>query len=325
MKITYLSHGALETGGYFHEKFLCETLSDGLNNCDICYKEIRFRKYFHGVFGWLVLAFKSFFAARGEVIVTVARLAWPVYLRNMFNKNKIVVVIHNFDEQDGKPRLYHFLLRRFFSLALRKNKKICIVTVSDFWRAEFVNRFGQNLNVFRFPNLFNRAEYQLARLSSGPKSNLIHLGQWSDKIDRKAYLLLIDALKNQGFICYFSDNTGAKSTDFPISFFATPKEYLKQMATSKATVILNRVNEGWNRVAHESFLVGTQVMTTSGGGLGDLVQLANGYVLNSIEEVNNVLVGNTLREINDQALDQFDKKNAASFAAPIVNWITADE
>jgi energy-converting hydrogenase Eha subunit F len=37
------------------------------------------------------------------------------------------------------------------------------------------------------------------------------------------------------------------------------------------------VNEGGPRLVHESFLCGTQVISTGGGGLDDLLNCSNGY------------------------------------------------
>jgi glycosyltransferase involved in cell wall biosynthesis len=57
------------------------------------------------------------------------------------------------------------------------------------------------------------------------------------------------------------------------------------MAGSVVTIILNKINEGWNRVAHESVLLGTPVIASPGGGLEELVRLAGGVVSDHPDEI----------------------------------------
>lgn len=321
MQITYISHGLHETGGYIHEKSLASAISDNVNRCDICFKDIRFRKLFKGPFGWLLLFVKSFFNAKGDVIITVARLAWPVYLRNIFNHSKIILVIHNLDEKDGKPKIYFRLLHAFFKMASAKTSKIAIVVISNYWKKILEEKHHFTNNIFVYPNLMENGRLQFFKDIVKKKSNLVHLGQWSDKIDKKAYLVFIDELQKIGLACYFSDNTGIEITDYPVSYFKTHEAYLKQMALSKCTVILNKIQEGWNRVAHESFLVGTQVISNGGGGLSELIQISNGYLISSPKEILEIINKEPLKAIDFHNLEKFDKSNTDHFLLPILNQL----
>lgn len=320
MKITYLSHGLFPTGGYFHEKTLCEAISGIANNCDICFTEVRFRRNFKGPFAWLLLLLKSMFHANGDVVVTVARLGMPVWWRIRFGRAKMLLVLHNLDQSDGKRKLYHRQVKRTLKLAARHPNRIAVVVVAEYWKQQ-VQEMAKGAKVFLFPNLFDNAKLHFYRDVVSKKSNLIHLGQYSSKIDRKAYHLLISSLKQAGLVCYFSDNTGQQSQDFPISHFSTHEAYLKQMALSSCTIILNAVQEGWNRVAHESFLVGTQVISKGGGGLSELVQTGNGYLVKDVEDACWTAQQPELRPISYGNLVQFDLSNRDTFATPICAWL----
>lgn len=314
MQITYLSHGQYESGGYHHESLLAKTLGE-------C-KEIRFRKNYRGILGWIALFFRAFSNATGDVVLTVSRLAWPVYLRNIFNKKKIIVVLHNYDRTDNKPKLYYTLLDAFLRFARKRKGKVAIVVVAQYWKDFFSKKFGLSDNIFVFPNFMDNAKLQFFKEVAGKKSDLIHLGQWSDKIDKKAYMNLIHGLKEKGFTCYFSDNTGAKIQDFPVSYFNSYEAYLKQMAMAKYTVILNSVNEGWNRVAHESFMVGTLVIANKKGGLTELVSIGNGFLVDGETEAQDIIVADTGHVINYEALKAYDISNSDINSIPIKSWLT---
>lgn len=319
MKITYLSHGLNETGGYRHEKHLTETISEEINNCGICYKEIRFRKNYKGIIGWLKLFFNGFFNAKGDIIITVARLAWPVYFKTLFSKTKIILVLHNYDELDGKPGLYYKLLNFFLSKAKTKYKRIKIVVVSKYWQNYLFDK--KNIESEVFYNYFENGKYLFFKdiVKKNPKQ--IHFGQWSEKIDKKAYHLLWHELKQLGFTCYFSSNVKVGRTDLPVEYFQHTEAYLKKMALSKFTVILNKVNEGWNRVAHESLLCGTQVITNDDAGPKELIGIANGYFETEINSIVEIIKSVELKTIDFEALEQFDIKNSKLRIDKIVNWI----
>ncbi len=173
--IQYISHGQFETGGYKLETALCEALGGA--------SEVRFRRNFKGIFGWFSLAIKAFFNAKSDVVITVSRLAWPVYARQLFSKRKMVVVLHNLDETDGKPKLYFYLLKLFIQKAAKKTNKIAIICVADFWKNTLETKYKFENNIFVFPNLFSTPKYQFHADVVKKNESLIHLGQYSEKAD----------------------------------------------------------------------------------------------------------------------------------------------
>ena len=282
--IQYISHGARETGGYAHEKFLAASLSETICGSADTFREIRFRSNFKGPFRWFLLALKAFFAAdRQAIVVTVARLAWPIRLKQVFGKGKIVLVLHNYDSKDGKPRLYYRLLNAFMKYTAKNPQKACVVVVARYWQDFLKDRFG--VAPILFPNFFDAKTLQVIAHSARKNPKLIHFGMYSDKIYFKKYLILFHLLKEHGFVCYFSFAEPVFSPDLPVSTFQDHGEYLKQVAGSVATVILNKTNEGWNRVAHESVLLGTPVIASAGGGLEELVRLSGGIISDSPKEI----------------------------------------
>jgi glycosyltransferase involved in cell wall biosynthesis len=321
MQIKYISHGLHETGGYRHEKIFGEALANALLNCPDCVDEIRFRKNYKGVFAWINLFFRAFFAAKADVFITVARLIWPVYLRNLFNNKPIFLVLHNFDENDGKPKFYYTLLKMFLRIAQRRKQKSAIIVVANFWKNYIENELKFKGKIFLYPNLFDVNKYIHYRDNTAKNPQLVHLGQWSDKIDKKAYLNLIQLLNEAHFVPYFSDNTGQIIDDFPVRYFETSEAYLKQMAMAKCTIVLNKVQEGWPRLVHESMLVGTPVISTGGGGVDELVKLGNGLIIRDINAIAECLKTEALPAIDFKNIETFDLNAGALFVKPMVDWM----
>jgi glycosyltransferase involved in cell wall biosynthesis len=84
-----------------------------------------------------------------------------------------------------------------------------------------------------------------------------------------------------------------------IRYFESPENYLQEMAASLYTLALPLFNEGWNRVAHESILVGTPVIGYPKGGLADLLKQSNSHMAHHKEDVLHII-------LNPQELKQFN-------------------
>ena len=317
--LQYISHGEKETGGYAHEKNLFESIAKALDLGAGDCQEIRFRRRFKGLFGWFRLGFLAFKAAGpNATIITVARLAWPVFLKQLFGRGKMLVVVHNWDSRDGKPRIYYRVLSAFLNLARTRARKIAVVVPAAYWKQYLSARFG--LSPLVFPNLFSEAPYAFFKEIARKNPKLIHLGQYSNKIDIKKYLVLCHTLKRHGFVYFFSSNSPISNTDFPISFFETREAYLKQMSTCYASVFLNKINEGWNRVAHESLLVGTPIIVSSGGGIEELAQTLGGLVLDEPSEIVTALKG-PIPGANERELARFHQGCAGDWVDPVLRFL----
>jgi hypothetical protein len=319
MRLLYLSHGAEETGGYFHEKQFSQSLANSLG-ADL--DEVRYRRHFSGLWQWGRLAVKAWRDARSaDTIVTVARLSWPVWWRIRFGKARLLLVLHNFDPQDGKPALYHRLLRLFLQRVARRHpERVAIVVVGRYWQEYFQRVFG--VSAFLFPNFFPEEPYLRIRLAAVKEPKTIHLGQWSNKVDKAACAQLIGLLEPHGFACYFSSPVPVQSAGFPVRFFDTHEAYLQAMANGRATVILNRVAEGWSRVAHESVLCGTVLLARPLGGIAELMEHAGAVAVNDAEAVLSVLLANDLPlHAAPERLKGFDLDQTGTYLQPIVSWL----
>ncbi|MEY3982790.1 MAG: hypothetical protein RL160_347 [Bacteroidota bacterium] len=315
----YLSHGSLHTGGYAHEKEFCAAIQKhGFNT----FREVRFTQNFKGPFAWLQLGLKTFRAAKQEeLVVTVARLAWPVWWAIKRNpKQKMLLVLHNYDPKDGKPHVYYWLLNRFLGLVARKHQeRVRVVCVAAHWQHLFREKFG--IEAFHFPNFFPDEPYQSIRASAEKDPKLIHLGQWSAKADLNQYEQLLSELQRLGYTCFFSSPEAVDDDTFPVHHFALKTDYLKMVASSAASIILNKVQEGWSRVAHESFLLGTPVVCLKGGGLEELVAIGGGRLVRHWNEVPNLLQHPEQMQTNPEALNIFHSSCTERYMQPMLKWL----
>jgi hypothetical protein len=319
MRLIYLSHGKPGTGGNVHEQQLFQALCAGLGSgCD----EKRFSENYRGPFRWLQLALKAYREARSaDRVLTVARLAWPVWLAIRSNPNKkLLLVLHNYDTNDGKPKLFYWLLDRFLlKIASAYPDRVRVVCVAACWKKLFLKRFG--VEAFLYPNLFPSEPFQRLRREVKKNAKLIHLGQWSAKANLILYRKLIPMLAQRGYTCFFSSPEAVEQKEFPMRHFLRKEDYLAALAESATSIILNRVREGWSRVAHESFLLGTPVVCLPGGGLEELTRLAGGRVGHSAEEIIGILEKPETLSAHPESLTLFHADHAVEYAHHLVQWL----
>ncbi len=319
MRLLYLSHGSRHTGGYAHEQYLFEALKAQLPAES---REIRFTKHFKGPLAWLRLGWMAFREAKkADRVITVARLAWPVWLAIRSNPDKqMLLVLHNYDPNDGKPKLFYRLLDRFLlKIASAYPERVHVVCVAACWKKLFRKRFG--VEAFLYPNLFPSEPYQRLRREVNKNAKLIHLGQWSAKANQILYRKMIPLLAQRGYTCFFSSPEAVEQKEFPVRHFLRKEDYLAALAESAASIILNRVREGWSRVAHESFLLGTPVVCLPGGGLEELTRLAGGRVGHGAEEIIGILDHPETLSANPESLASFHADHAAEYVQPLVQWL----
>lgn len=316
--IVYLSHGPLPTGGFQHESFLAATLQSELGNIPL--HSFRQWKYFKGV-EQLYLVWWGFWKATASINIVVGRLALPAILRNLFTKRKVLVVLHHFDKQYFGSfilKVYYYLL--IWLLRQLPKKRFAIITVSPFWVNECTNLVQGKIPVFHFPNLFDVSIYASKRNSE--KSKSVCLGQWSSKNHPQVFALA-SKLKQAGFQCYFASlhpvESSADISDYAI--FTEPfDQYLNRLARCYCSVAFPYVKEGWNRVAHESMLLGTPLVAYPVGGLADLAQQSGCTTFNNINQAFDSIVNGRLNPIDETFIKAYNVDNSKKWALPIVNF-----
>ncbi len=320
-RVHYISYGEVKTGGYRHEKCLFDALSSYVETQGGVEKKlIRRNRLFKSYWAYLDLVFWSFFKSNADINIVTARTSISAIIRNWFTKNEVWIVLHNYDERDGKTermKAYYDLLFQY--LRKIKHKRFKIITDAPYW-VKFFKEQQELRNVYLFPNFFDLEIYKPYRTNK--KEPWVFMGQWSSKNDEQI-ITLAKSLSALGYHCYFStlDISSVQSYNqyYEIINFRTLENYLEQMSRASCTLALTGINEGWNRIAHESLLVNTPVLGFKRGGLGDLLKESNSVVVNSIEEAYNCIEGNIWVLPDENFLEKYSKNNTLEYIKSICN------
>lgn len=319
----YLSSGIIPTGGYRHEHFLFHSIIGYFSEKGINVKpEVsRKQKYFQGIdnFRLLYWAWKK---SEADVLVVPSRLALSAILRSIFSKKAILIVMHYFDERDGKGILLRWYYKLLFAILRNVTiKGVAVVTVAPYWQRYFSFKFKGKVPVFLYPNFFNVEEYR--KYKSNTKLKQVHLGQYSSKND-PALFDLAEKLHEDGYSCYFTtmqEQEACRLEHYSVLYEPT-EAYLTRMASSLYTVAFIRINEGWNRVAHESILVGTPVVGNDAGGLGDLLRESGSRLITDRNDLLKVIIQKNTSDTQPDFEQKYDTANVPLYLAPIVDFIS---
>lgn len=321
LKLRYISYGGVRAGGFRFELFFAEKLRDYLitkgkdSKLEVCRKDKLFSKFLNvSPFLW---AFKN---AVADINVLAIRTAIPAILKNYFSSRKLLIILHNYDPADGKSALLEKYYKFLFFLLKKKNKNIAIVTGAMYWKNHFQQRMPA-VKIFFFPNMFDIA--YLKKFKTTEKKKQIHLGQWSVKNSADIFSLA-KSLSEKGYQCYFSSLVpieNASEKYYRIIHFSDQEDYLKEMASSLYTIAFTAVNEGWNRVSHESVIVGTPVIGYAKAGLGNLIEESSSFGVNSVKEALKIIDESRKTETRKEFVEKYDQSNAFLYLKPIVDFI----
>lgn len=320
ISIGHLSHGVSPTGGYLHEQHLLNALTQSLQNknLDVVKHSLRANKVFKGIAHFQLLWW-SFLHANFDINIVVARCALSAVIRNLFTARRTIIVLHYFDERDRKGfalKVYYKLL--FFCLRNMRHKHVSICAVAPYWVDYFEKMVHHNIPVFLYPNLFDTNLY--VSYKTTVKKKQIHLGQFSAKND-EAIFRVAKRLTKLGYTCYFTTLLQKEETvcaDYEVRYVSF-ETYLKDMAESEYTLAYTRINEGWNRIAHESILVGTDVIGVNRGGLGDLLAQSGSLVAATEDDFVQLVEEKQKSSWVPEFTPTFDRSNTGVFTEPILN------
>jgi glycosyltransferase involved in cell wall biosynthesis len=290
VKTLYISDGPSNTGGFFHEQFWFEKTNQWLrdvHHLEVQSESIRPDTYHSGFFNIVSWWWLVFTHAKKDWILTPVRCALPVLWRALFSSNSVGVVIHsmNHDKISSKKWLQWYYVVVFF--LLRRKRNSYIVAVAPYWKDYLVKVSGlPSERVVYLPNLFDPADYT-PYVCALKKERSICLGMWSTKVHKMLFELAA-RLAHNGYVCFFTspqDLVSFGAYGYHIAYCPDEVSFREKVAQASFTLAYSQTPEGWSRVAHESFLLGTPVIGHDNAGLGDLIRAANGFLADNVMEV----------------------------------------
>lgn len=324
MQLTYLSHGITETGGYRHERFLVQTLEEAFHAKGYATSTLinRKKKFYSGMLDYFRLLWFGFASCRKGVNIVVARLGVSAMLRGIFLQSKTLIVIHYDDDRDGKSFFLKCYYRLLFYLLRSGLRNVAVIAVAPFWVDYFQAVKKVQVPVFLFPNFFDTDAYK--QYQHTQKKAVVNLGQYSFKND-PAIFELAEKLHQKGIESYFSTLIPAEArVEKNYKVICEPREaFMQRMASSIYTIAYISINEGWNRLVHESILAGTPAIGVEKGGLNDLLTESGGLKANTVDEfVQQIESGKTTAPADD-FIRKYDQANASAYISSILAFCIA--
>ncbi len=220
---------------------------------------------------------------------TVIRKAEASFFMNKKHKN--IVIFHHYH-----PTPTNFLVNLFQRLAhwnlLNNLDKIdTLVVVSRYWQEYFENiGFSQTKIIYNPFEIEQYLEYD---------SKKIEQFKLKYKLDKKPIVYIGNPQKSKG-----TDKTYEALKDLDVHLVTSGEgelklpvlnlnlnfeEYILLLQASSLSVLISQIDEGWNRVAHESILCQTPVIGSGKGGMGELLSESGQLICQDFSRLNELV------------------------------------
>jgi glycosyltransferase involved in cell wall biosynthesis len=184
-----------------------------------------------------------------------------------------LTIIFHLDATQSAPlvRVFETLMeRRFFG---RRQLDEPIVVIAEYWRDRLAAKGYRNVHVIYCG--FHLADYDVSDAEVAAfrerhglaAARIVYVGNPQRK---KGADLVYAALKDSEFTLVTS---GVGDLALPVRHLDLSfRDYVCLLRAAEVVVTMSRFKEGWNRVAHEAMLVGTPVVGSGTGGMGELLR-----------------------------------------------------
>lgn len=200
---------------------------------------------------------------------------------------KTMAMIHHIDPEIRSKSFFHKL---YFSLLIKRLKQVNkVVTVSSYWK-KFLEKAGcENVDVIY--NSFDIAPFRSLQKNNPEFRNKYNIPQEvkiiyiGNAIKEKGVYDVYEGLKNSGYHLIMSGAQN-RAADLPVQYLHLDREdYLQLLASSSVVIAMSKMQEGWNRIAHEAMLCKTPVIGSGSGGMSELLEMGGQIRLSAPNEL----------------------------------------
>lgn len=216
--------------------------------------------------------------------VTIKEI-YPAAISKINKRSKNIAIIHHIDEQFSGQTFAH---KMFFKMLAKKLPEMnLVVVVSEYWREQMQKMGCKNVQIIY--NSFNLSEYNSTE-------NEIALFRKKYGLSERPIVYIGNAHRQKGVFDVYNSlkdlnveliMTGAKNkaTELPVRFLSLEKkEFITLLHVSSVVVLMSKLCEGWNRVAHEALLCQTPVIGSGIGGMNELLT-KSGQIISTNENL----------------------------------------
>ena len=273
MRIAYYGVSAARTGGALHEKMVLDALRE---DHTILWREIGHSRWVPGDFPSTI---PFLWNDRPDADITIFN-SGTLPLADLRKHKKKILLLHHYHPSVGRAKWIH---RKYQERVLRLASRVDVVAVlGEYWRAFFSSYPFRNIVVSYTPfdlpvspeRLGDREALrrELGLPTDGRK--LIYIGGVTRAKGADAIYEVLG--RNEK---YFLIGSGIKEPDIPVMCFSGDyQSYLKLLYVCDVSLCVSRLQEGWNRIAHESLLMHTPVIGKGIAGSGELLVNAGQYL-----------------------------------------------
>ncbi|MBS1765449.1 MAG: glycosyltransferase [Bacteroidetes bacterium] len=276
-RITSVTKGG-NTYNHYALMALSQCYDVSFDKSTVKYKNQSFLNYF----------FKNQFnIAKADVTI---KEIYPAAVAKLNQRSKNVALIHHIDENFSGQTFAH---KMFFKLLSKKLPEMdLVIVVSEYWREQMQKLGCKNIQIIY--NSFNPEDYEISETK-------ISSFRQKFKLTEKPIIYIGNAHRQKGVYDTYEAlktldvqliMTGAnnKAEDIPVRFLSLNKEdYVMLLHASSVVVLMSKLNEGWNRVAHEALLCKTPVIGSGIGGMHELLTKSGQIITTKDDLKDNVI------------------------------------
>jgi glycosyltransferase involved in cell wall biosynthesis len=196
---------------------------------------------------------------------------------------RIITLIHHIDNTGRFLGKLNWIIEQIFYYNLRK-KVNTLVVVSKYWQDHFIKRQFNDIRVIHNP--FNVPEIQKKDVEEFKKKYnlegkpIIYVGN-CQKI--KGADLVYQELK---LLDAYLVTSGKKKLAIPtVHLELDQQEYFTLLKAADLVITMSIFKEGWCRTAHEALLMGTPVIGSGKGGMGELLNNSSQILCENINDI----------------------------------------
>ncbi|AOT09717.1 glycosyltransferase [Pseudoalteromonas luteoviolacea] len=310
MKVIRISASNAKYGGNVYEKMIDSALS-GENSVETfhCMPDVSgYLKYLMVPIFYLRVFFKSLFNRADIVIQPLESVFW------LNKRKKNIVLLHHFDPSYSNSLSRLNQAFTFWLLKINMNKVDKLVVVSNYWKREMEKVGFKDVTIAY--NAFEIDKFKEKKLSDSIFDELKNNGKLNIYIGnahpKKGYFKVVDAIGDLSVNLISSGyQNSAPDTDRVTNYTLNYDSYLEMLKSVDLVITYSQFKEGWCRTAHEALLLGTPVVGSGFGGMGELLEFSGQDICASDSELRKV----TQQFIKDRSsMKAIDQSYVESFS-----------
>lgn len=266
MKVVRLSTSKKGYGGIIYEKMVDDALT-GRVDYKVESAAFNLRGKMRLLEAPLYLWRQRRFAKQGGILLIRS------FQSALFNyKHKGLTIIYHIDSSGSPflPKLFQDVAEWIFKAVIKKSEHI--VVIAEYWKKYFEERGYTNVHLIYCgyeleQYICSDEDVEQFRIRNGlVGKKIIYIGNPQIK---KGAAIAHEALKNSGYTLVTSGvrDQVLDCLHLDLAF----KDYLCLLKAAEVVVLMSQFAEGWNRIAHEAMLMGTPVIGTGYGGMGEVL------------------------------------------------------